>query len=154
SLYFRIRGREHVRGLDLRGPELKLLQHQVEEGGATLMITTPVANAAGKLTNSTLLFRPGHPVENVYSKVHLFDVDVVGAPPVRESDVFAAGQAPRMIEVKGWKIGLSICYDLRFAELYSHYAQKVDLILIPSAFLVPTGEAHWHVLIRARAIEN
>jgi nitrilase len=58
------------------------------------------------------------------------------------------------MELKGWKIGLSICYDLRFSELFLTYAkQAVDLILVPSAFLVPTGRAHWHVLLRARAIE-
>jgi predicted amidohydrolase len=84
----------------------------------------------------------------------LFDVEVAGAPPVRESDYFNGGSEARVVEIDGWKFGLSICYDLRFAELYLRYArEKADVILVPSAFLVPTGEAHWHVLLRARAIE-
>jgi predicted amidohydrolase len=101
-----------------------------------------------------LFFAPGHPARVVYVKTHLFDVDVEGAPPVRESDHFVGGGGPATVELKGWKFGLSICYDLRFAELYLKYAEAVDVILIPSAFLVPTGQAHWHVLVRARAIEN
>jgi predicted amidohydrolase len=59
------------------------------------------------------------------------------------------------MEVKSWRIGLSICYDVRFSELYSNYAKEgAHLILVPSAFLVPTGAAHWHILLRARAIES
>ncbi|MEO0337565.1 MAG: nitrilase-related carbon-nitrogen hydrolase [Pseudomonadota bacterium] len=89
-----------------------------------------------------------------YSKIHLFDVDVEGQKPIRESDDFVAGTAPKIIEIEGWRIGLSICYDIRFSELYLHYVKSgVDLIAIPAAFLPPTGEAHWEVLQRARAIE-
>lgn len=153
SLYFRIRSGDKVAGLQMNGPEVKRLQELVDQQRAPLMVTTAVAEGDGKLSNSTLFFRPAIAPEKVYSKIHLFDVDVPGAPPVRESDHFANGSEPRMIELNGWKIGLSICYDLRFAELYLKYAQKADLILVPSAFLVPTGEAHWHVLLRARAIE-
>ena len=65
------------------------------------------------------------------------------------------GSKTKIIELDGWKIGLSICYDLRFAELFLAYRQAgVDLILIPSAFTVPTGRAHWEILLRARAIES
>ena len=89
------------------------------------------------------------------TKPYLFDVDVVGAPQARESAAFSYGAKAQVITLNGWKIGLSICYDLRFSELYSKYAQKnVDVILVPSAFLVPTGKAHWHSLLRARAIES
>ncbi|NJM10425.1 MAG: hypothetical protein HC883_06135 [Bdellovibrionaceae bacterium] len=105
------------------------------------------------MKNSTILFEAGKGPRVVYTKVHLFDVDVEGAPPVRESELFVNGDHPAILDFHGWKIGLSICYDLRFAELYLNYAQAVDLILVPSAFLVPTGEAHWHTLLRARAIE-
>jgi predicted amidohydrolase len=117
------------------------------------MLTTPL-KLGDKFSNSTVFLNPNVDPHVVYSKIHLFDVDVEGAPPVRESDHFVNGSGPALIDFRGWKLGLSICYDLRFPELYLNYAQKADLILVPSAFLVPTGEAHWHVLLRARAIES
>ncbi|OQW49003.1 MAG: hypothetical protein A4S09_12880 [Proteobacteria bacterium SG_bin7] len=90
-----------------------------------------------------------------YSKIHLFDVDVEGARSVRESHTYAHGEHPKVIEIHGWKVGLSICYDLRFSELFLDYSKyPVDLILLPAAFLVPTGKAHWDILLRARAIES
>jgi predicted amidohydrolase len=108
-----------------------------------------------KLYNSSLLITPDGGVRDSYQKIHLFDVDVEGHKPVRESDVFAHGSLPSTFAVKGWKFGNTICYDLRFSELFLHYAkQGVDALMIPSAFLVPTGKAHWEVLTRARAIES
>jgi deaminated glutathione amidase len=93
-------------------------------------------------------------VQAVYSKIHLFDVDVKGAPAQRESQFFTHGSKPHILDVRGWRVGLTICYDIRFSELFLQYAkEKVHLILIPAAFLVPTGKAHWHILNRARAIE-
>lgn len=90
-----------------------------------------------------------------YQKIHLFDLDIPGQITLMESDVFSPGSTPSTTEVKGWHLGLSICYDLRFSELYSRYAEKeVDLVMIPSAFTVPTGAAHWDILVRARAIES
>lgn len=152
TLYFRIQSGSKILGLDLKAAEVQRLQAAVDRAAIAMMLTTPVKDG-DKLTNTTLLFQPGRAVEAVYTKIHLFDVDVPGAPPVRESDFFINGQTPRLIEIKGWKIGLSICYDLRFSELYLQYAQQADLILVPSAFLVPTGQAHWHTLLKARAIE-
>jgi nitrilase len=155
SLYFRIRSGDAVTGLVWNGPEMQHLQKIVDLHKTPLMVTTAMkADDGAKLSNSTLFFQPGKAPTSPYAKIHLFDVDVEGAPRVRESDFFHGGSEPRMVEIKGWKFGLSICYDLRFAELYLRYAQKADVILIPSAFLVPTGEAHWHVLLRARAIET
>lgn len=152
SLFFRIQS-----GSNLEGPgqdDFAQLQRAVDIGKTAMMLTTAVPTQTGKARNSTILFRPGTFPEMVYSKIHLFDVDVPGAPPVRESDHFESGGPPKLIEIGGWFFGLSICYDLRFPELYLKYAQKADVILVPSAFLVPTGEAHWHTLLRARAIEN
>lgn len=109
---------------------------------------------SNKKHNATVMIVPGCVPSVVYKKIHLFDVDVEGAPSVRESDTFIHGTKPKIVNVNGWKIGLSICYDVRFSELYKFYADnKVDLILVPAAFLVPTGQAHWHILLRARAIE-
>ena len=151
TLYFRIRSGSQVERFSWE--DLNELQSKVAESSTAILLTTPIESESGKFTNSTILFEPGAKPRVVYSKVHLFDVDVVGAPPVRESDYFESGVGPQVLDFHGWKIGLSICYDVRFSELYLPYAQTADLILVPSAFLVPTGEAHWHTLLRARAIE-
>jgi predicted amidohydrolase len=114
----------------------------------------PTQTAKG-VENSTVWIKPDGSRELAYSKIHLFDVEVEGHKPVRESDQFVAGEKPSIIEIDGWRLGLSICYDVRFAELYSEYAkQEVDILAVPAAFLVPTGRAHWSVLLRARAIES
>lgn len=154
TLFFRIRSGSKIPGLTLESAEIKKLQTLVDQHQTEMMLTTPMADAGGKAANSTIHFKRGQAPKVVYTKVHLFDVDVEGAPSVRESEAFINGQGPAIVDVRGWKIGLSICYDLRFAELYLNYSQKTDLIVVPSAFLVPTGEAHWHTLLRARAIES
>ncbi len=106
-------------------------------------------------SNASLRVHRSGQVEVVYRKIHLFDVDVEGAPSQRESEQFCPGQGPQLMDCSGWRAGLSICYDLRFAELYAHYAREgVDLLTVPSSFLKPTGRAHWHCLLRARAIES
>ena len=105
--------------------------------------------------NATVLVRPQKKPQVVYEKIHLFDANVEGAPVQRESDLFKHGAKPKLLSHRGWNIGLSICYDVRFAELYAYYARKnAHLILVPAAFLVPTGRDHWQVLLRARAIES
>jgi deaminated glutathione amidase len=125
------------------------------DNNVTILIGSIAFKKGKKSTNATVLIAPRKKPKIVYEKIHLFDVDVKGAPPSRESDFFARGRLPKTIQVCGWRIGLSICYDVRFSELYSMYAKKkVDLIMVPSAFLVPTGRAHWHALLRARAIES
>lgn len=154
TLFFRIRSGSKLEAFNWDGPEMKSLQVAVDHSSAALMLTTALPGPGGKYSNSTILFSPREVPRVVYSKIHLFDVDVTGAPPVRESDHFTSGERSALLDFRGWKIGLSICYDLRFSELYSRYAQVADLILVPSAFLVPTGEAHWHTLLRARAIET
>ena len=91
-----------------------------------------------------------------YDKIHLFDVDVAdGVGAYRESDKFAPGSEPVINMVSGRGLGMSICYDLRFPELYQHYMQhQVDMISVPAAFTYVTGEQHWEILLRARAIET
>ncbi|HMN66910.1 MAG TPA: nitrilase-related carbon-nitrogen hydrolase [Bdellovibrionales bacterium] len=154
SLYFRLQPGAKLMSLSVDSPEIQRLRELVERRNAGLMLTTAMDGTGGKARNSTLLLDRGQAPRIVYSKIHLFDVDVDGAPSVRESDHFLNGEGPATVSFRGWEIGLSICYDLRFAELYLRYAHEVDLILVPSAFLVPTGQAHWHVLLRARAIEG
>lgn len=153
TLFFRIQAGSGLEGPQFDDPQILDLIRLVDRTGTSLMLTTSLKGDSVKFNNSTILFRPGEKPKVEYSKIHLFDVDVPGAPSVRESDYFAAGKEVSVVEIDGWKFGLSICYDLRFAELYARYAQSVDVILVPSAFLVPTGTAHWEVLLRARAIE-
>jgi nitrilase len=91
-----------------------------------------------------------------YDKIHLFDVDIPGKEErYRESATIAAGHAPVVVDTPIGRLGLSVCYDMRFPELYrALVAQGATCLCMPSAFTVPTGQAHWDVLLRARAIEN
>jgi len=118
-------------------------------GGSVLL-----PGAGGKLRNACPVYGPDGVCRAVYDKMHLFDIDLPGER-YRESDLVEAGTRPVCVDVEGWYIGLSICYDLRFPELYRRYAvEGCQLLTVPSAFTVPTGRAHWEVLLRARAIEN
>lgn len=105
--------------------------------------------------NTSLLFGPSGDRLAVYRKIHLFDVDVPGGVTIRESDSIAAGDAIVVAETPLGAIGMSVCYDLRFPELYRALADRgADIIAIPSAFTLATGKDHWHPLMRARAIET
>lgn len=107
-----------------------------------------------KLLNTSLLIHPDGSVAATYNKIHLFDVDIA-EKKFRESDIFLSGTTPVLTTVSGVRVGLSICYDLRFPELYRHYAQHgAKILCIPASFTAPTGKAHWEILLRARAIEN
>ncbi|MEZ4873639.1 MAG: nitrilase-related carbon-nitrogen hydrolase, partial [Bdellovibrionales bacterium] len=106
------------------------------------------------LSNATLWIAPGETPRVVYRKIHMFDVNV-GGFKVCESASFKAGNELRVLNYKGWKFGFTICYDLRFSNIFNAYAEAgVDVVFVPAAFLVKTGEAHWQVLLRARAIES
>jgi predicted amidohydrolase len=105
--------------------------------------------------NTSVLIGPDGGRLAVYRKIHLFDVDLPGRVTVRESDSKIAGADVVCAETPVGAIGLSICYDLRFPELYRRLAfAGARILMVPSAFTFPTGEAHWEPLIRARAIEN
>jgi deaminated glutathione amidase len=109
----------------------------------------------GALTNRTFVIAPDGEVRARYDKMHLFDVDLASGEAWRESAAYAGGAEPVIVQTPIGLMGLSICYDLRFPDLFSCYAKSaVDIITIPSAFTVPTGKAHWHSLLRARAIES
>jgi nitrilase len=118
-------------------------------GGSVLM-----AGSGGRLRNACPVFEPNGSCIACYDKIHLFDVDLPGESH-RESATITAGAAPVWVDIAGWRLGLSICYDLRFPELYRRYArQGCQVLTVPAAFTVPTGRAHWEILLRARAIEN
>lgn len=155
AMFMRLRPGSALEVFDPVGSAGQKIAALAREKQIHVLLTTPTPGRDGKkAVNSTVYWQPGEAGRVVYSKIHLFDVEVDGAPSVRESEHFWPGEKPAVLEIEGWRFGLSICYDLRFAELYTAYQGQVDAILVPSAFLVPTGQAHWHVLLRARAIEG
>ena len=108
-----------------------------------------------KLVNRSILIDRKGKIKASYDKIHLFDVDINKVETHRESNSFLKGTKMVISSISGVKIGFTICYDLRFPLLYRQLAKKgAQIILIPAAFTVPTGKAHWETLIRARAIEN
>lgn len=113
-------------------------------------------NSTGRIYASCPVFNPEGQEVAHYNKIHLFDVDISdNKGAYRESDEFVAGTVPVLVDTGMAKVGLSICYDLRFPELYrSLVAQGATLLTVPSAFTRVTGAAHWEILLRARAIEN
>jgi predicted amidohydrolase len=162
ALFFRIQELAKIQPIDLATASLIHLKDRAHQMNCAIHLGSVPVGAQGQVYSTSVLLRPDGRVEIDYQKIHLFDVDVnspsgdsSGSKRIRESDVFRAGQKPNVFEINGWKIGSSICYDLRFAELYLEYARAaVDVILVPSAFLVSTGRAHWEILLRARAIES
>src|ERR671933_1222673 len=107
-----------------------------------------------KLSNTSLVFDPDGSLVAVYRKIHLFDVEV-GGHVYRESEAEEPGEEPVVARLEDWPIGLSVCYDVRFPELYRILAlEGAELVTVPAHFTLHTGRDHWHVLLRARAIEN
>jgi deaminated glutathione amidase len=107
-----------------------------------------------KLSNTSCVFGPDGELAAVYRKIHLFDVEV-GGHVYRESEAEEPGAEPVVARAEGWGVGLTVCYDVRFPELYRILAlEGAELATVPAHFTTPTGRDHWHVLLRARAIEN
>lgn len=108
-----------------------------------------------KLANRTIIIGPDGKIRARYDKMHLFEVNLSSGESWRESAAYDAGDAPVLVHTPLGLMGLAICYDMRFPDLFSAYAKAgSDVITVPSAFTVPTGEAHWHSLLRTRAIES
>jgi len=109
----------------------------------------------GKVANRSFVIDREGNVRATYDKLHLFDVDLPTGESWRESNVYSAGAGVTLVNgTPVGKLGLTICYDLRFPGLFAKLAESdADVISVPAAFTVPTGKAHWHVLLRARAIE-
>ena len=109
----------------------------------------------GKPVNRSLLISPAGAIAARYDKIHMFDVDLAGGESYRESRTYRAGDMAVVADLPWGRLGISVCYDLRFPALYRALAEAGSTILtVPSAFTRQTGEAHWHVLLRSRAIEN
>jgi predicted amidohydrolase len=149
------------------GPIQAFLASAARELGLWIVGGTLPISAEGKdhaptgarVNNSSLVFDPLGLCVARYDKIHLFRFDN-GSEHYDESRVLARGDTPVLVDItarsgRRWRVGLSVCYDLRFPELYRHYAAAgADLLLVPSAFTHTTGQAHWATLLRARAIEN
>jgi predicted amidohydrolase len=108
-----------------------------------------------RLANRSFFINRQGDVVAHYDKIHLFDVDLGGVERYQESARFVAGHEAVVVKGANYTLGMSVCYDLRFAQLYRDLALAgADILAVPSAFTVPTGQAHWHTLLRARAIET
>lgn len=109
----------------------------------------------GRWSNRSFVIDAGGEIRARYDKIHLFDVDLPDGVSWRESSVYGPGERAVAVDTPWGRIGLSICYDLRFADLYRRLSDAgATLLLVPAAFTVPTGRAHWETLLRARAIES
>jgi deaminated glutathione amidase len=137
-------------------PAIPAFAELARRNGATVLLgSLGVLAADGRIFNRAYLLDPQGKVSGRYDKIHLFDIDMPDGTPVRESATIAPGSNAVLTKVAGVSIGLSICYDLRFPLLYRKLAQSgAEILTVPAAFTKATGEAHWHVLNRARAIEN
>jgi predicted amidohydrolase len=140
----------------LDGPTLRWAGGLAAELGVWLVAGSVVERVEhdDKLRNTSVLLDPEGATRAVYRKVHMFDVEV-GGVTYRESEVEAPGEEIVVADTGSLELGLSVCYDLRFPELFRIMAvDGAQAFSLPAAFTVPTGRAHWEILIRARAIEN
>jgi deaminated glutathione amidase len=127
-----------------------------KECNVSLLIGSALFKTEGqKAVNRSLFFNSSGKLLASYDKIHLFDVNLGGGMELMESRTYEAGEQAVLVDDELAKFGLSICYDVRFAHLYRLLCQNgAQIITIPAAFTVPTGVAHWEILLRARAIEN
>lgn len=127
-------------------------QHNAYILGGSIVEQTDVD---GKFYNTSTLFDPSGEMIAVYRKIHLFDIDITGNVSANESEKILPGEDVVTAEVDGHTVGLTICYDLRFPELYRMLAlDGAEIMFVPAAFTEFTGKDHWHTLLKARAVEN
>jgi predicted amidohydrolase len=145
-------------------PFLAGMRDLARETGAWLLLGSLVIDPAGepgaaaseeRLANRSFLIDAAGAIVARYDKIHMFDIDLPGGESYRESNAYRPGAGTVVAETPWGRLGMTICYDVRFPHLYRALAQAgADFLTVPSVFTVPTGRAHWHVLLRARAIEN
>jgi predicted amidohydrolase len=139
------------------GPTTSAMAELAVSRGVTLHLGSmaEVSGIGDKVFNTSVLIDPSGRIVATYRKAHLFDVDVPGAVVHRESDVIVAGDELAVAPVGSFLLGMSICFDLRFPEMYRALsAAGAQILAVPAAFNASTGRAHWSVMLRARAIEN
>ena len=132
------------------------LRRLADELGVWILIGSAlVRRSDGKCANRSILVRPDGAIAASYDKLHMFDVDLPNGQRQRESSLYEPGCEAVLADVDGAKLGLTICYDVRFPAVYRALAKAgAEVLTVPSAFTRLTGEAHWEILLRARAIEN
>ncbi|MBB3931917.1 putative amidohydrolase [Kaistia hirudinis] len=137
-------------------PSLQRFREIARELGIQLHIgSMAILLPDGHIANRSFLIAPNGAVTARYDKIHMFDVDLSGGESYRESATYRAGDRAVVADLPWAKLGLTICYDVRFPALHRTLAEAgADVIAVPAAFTKKTGEAHWHVLLRARAIET
>jgi predicted amidohydrolase len=137
-------------------PSLARFRKLAQELGIVLHIgSMAIRVASDAVANRAFVIGPTGAILSRYDKIHMFDVDLADGESYRESRLFRAGGSAETVDLPFAKLGLSICYDVRFPHLYRSLAKAGATVLaVPAAFTKTTGEAHWHVLVRARAIET
>lgn len=126
-----------------------------QKGVWILLGSLSIKIADDKIANRSYLIDDQGQIAATYDKIHMFDVDLKGGESYRESEIVHAGDRAVLADTPWGKVGMTICYDLRFPQLYRTLAQAgASILTVPAAFTVPTGQAHWETLMRARAIEN
>jgi len=145
--------------LERGGPILDMLRERAMAHGIWIIGGgTPelVPGDAMRTYNTAIVIDPSGALAGRYRKIHLFDVDIPGGATLRESDATCAGDELVVVDIAGAKVGLSICYDVRFPELYRGLVKDggAEILVVPAAFTAHTGAAHWHLLLRARAVED
>ena len=151
----RERAAAHLRG-EAQDPVLASVRDAARSAGIWVHLGSLalLAEQGGKLVNRGFVIDDRGEIRARYDKIHLFDVDLPTGESWRESAAYRRGERTALVETPIGMLGLSICYDLRFADLFAALSNYgATAFSIPAAFTVPTGEAHWHVLLRARAIE-
>ena len=142
--------------LESDDPTLKAALEAAKQNGILISIGSLAlqSGAGGEWVNRSILIDAEGQIAARYDKMHMFDVDLDSGESWRESNAYKAGDTVSVVGTPAGKLGLSICYDIRFPALFEQLGRaECDIIAIPAAFTVPTGKAHWHVLQRARAIE-
>ena len=137
------------------GPMIQMLQQLAQNRHAWILAGSIIEKADDRIFNTSVLVDRSGRIAAAYRKIHLFEAHLEDGTLIREADAYESGETPVLTDIDGWQTGLSICYDLRFPELYRHYSrQGAQLLLVPSNFTQRTGRDHWETLVRARAIEN
>lgn len=137
------------------GVSMQRMAQWAKELGIVLIAGSVTEKAGKKLYNTSYVFDRDGSLLTDYRKVHLFDVDIPDKMTFQESDSFASGEDICVFDTDVCRIGLAICYDLRFPEQFRAMARRgAELIVLPAKFTTPTGEAHWELLTRARALDN
>jgi predicted amidohydrolase len=138
------------------GETFQALSRWARQHGVTIVGGSVTERREGreKLSNTSPVYDPQGELIALYRKIHMFDVEV-GGQMYRESETEEPGEEPVVCEAESWRVGLTVCYDVRFPELYRIEAlEGAELITVPAAFTLFTGKDHWELLLRARAVEN